>query len=264
MLNSGLILDLLGRTGTHQQKIEDFFDGSVQWTGIEPAIQKPLIVLAFSNRSGSNYLAELIRSTDQIVGLGEALNADTVIKRCKDWGVRSFPEYFQSLNEGKSRPFGVKASWDQLLMLQRFRISEMHTGMKVIHIYRRDVIGQAISREIAWQTGKWTSLTPVPDPVAPSYNQKRVTQELASVLMAEAAFPLIFEAFGLDVVHVSYEGLVNDPTGTVRDTLSSIGFPVAEWTHQETRIKKQADATNEDFRRNYRAMLLERCLTRRG
>jgi LPS sulfotransferase NodH len=260
MQYADLFLAQLGDTGMHQQEIEAVFDGKLCWEGSGPVIPHPLVVIAFTNRSGSNHLAELMRSTGRVAGLGEALNADTVARRCEAWGVETFPGYFTELAERHRVPFGVKASWDQLLMLLRCRIPEMHEGgLRVVHIRRRDVVGQAISREIAWQTGKWTSLTPVETQVTPRYDADRITRQVAAVVREDALFPMIFEAFGLAVTEVTYEALVRQPAETLRHVMQEIGQPCPEWTPSETRLAKQADATNDAFRAAYREVLAAAC-----
>ncbi|MBF9059742.1 hypothetical protein HKCCSP123_11165 [Rhodobacterales bacterium HKCCSP123] len=254
------LLAQLGDTGLHQQEIEAVFEGRVTWEGTAPVIPHPLVVIAFTNRSGSNYLAELMRSTGQVTGLGEALNAETVAQRCDDWGVPTFPGYFEALARRHGVPFGVKASWDQLLMLLRCRIHEMHQGLRVVHIRRRDTVGQAISREIAWQTGKWTSLTPVKAEITPRYDAARITRQIAAIQREEALFPLIFEAFDLKVTDVAYEDLVHRPMVMVRRVMEEIGHPCPDWRPAPARIGKQADATNDAFRAAYRQVLARACL----
>ena len=252
-------LEQLSGVGRHQREIESIFAGDVAWSGADRVIDRPLVVLAFTNRCGSNYLGELMRSTGLIAGLGEALNADAVARRCHAWGVTSFPGYFLTLAARHKVPFGVKASWDQLLMLLRWGIPRMHSGLKVIHIHRRDIIGQAISREIAWQTGKWTSLTKVEDVVTPTYDACRVSQQIASIQQEEGLLPLIFDAFDLDVTHIAYEDLVDRPEAIVRKTMEQIGLPCPAWTPGKTRIEKQADGVNDAFRAAYRDVLLKQC-----
>lgn len=121
-------------------------------------------------------------------------------------------------------------------------------------------MGQAISREIAWQTGKWTSLTPVETTVTPRYDADRITRQIAAIQREEALFPLIFAAFGLTVTEVAYEDLVRRPMPVLRRTMQEIGHPCPDWRPSPTRIGKQADATNDAFRAAYREVLARACL----
>lgn len=261
MISAASMLDHLSQVGPHQKEIENHFQHGTHWSGDGPIFPHPLIVLAFTNRSGSNFLAEMLKSTRKIAGLGEALNSDTVIERAQRWNLETFPDYFRVLSERTRSPFGVKASWDQLLMLLRFNIPAMYTGLRVIHIHRHDVVSQGISLQIAWQTGKWTSLTPVHETVVPTYDPDSITQQITSTQLAEAVFPLIFEAFSIEAHHVSYEDATRAPEKTVRDAMEAIGFPVPKWRFVEPALKKQADAINDDFRMKYKAVLKQYCLS---
>jgi LPS sulfotransferase NodH len=62
------------------------------------------------------------------------------------------------------------------------------------------------------------------------------------------------------VVHVAYEDLVARPAAVVRSTMQAIGYPCPDWQRKPTRIKKQADATNDAFRARYRALLQRLCM----
>lgn len=261
MLHPALLLDQLSKVGPHQKDIEKLFDGAMRWNGEDPIIPYPLVVLAFTNRSGSNLLAELLRSTGKFSGLGEALIADNVRIRAKNWDLRSFPDYFREMAARHKLPFGVKASWDQLLMLLRCNIPAMYTGLHVIHIHRYDVVSQGISLHIAWQTGKWTSLTPVHEAITPSYDARAITHQITATQLSEALFPLIFDAFSINAHHVSYEDLTAAPERAVRAAMEAIGYPVPNWKFVQPRLQKQANAMNHDFRSQFRELLRRRCLS---
>jgi LPS sulfotransferase NodH len=145
-------------------------------------------------------------------------------------------------------------------MLLRYRIHEMHTGVRVVHIRREDILGQAISRHIAWQTGKWTSFTQVEEAVTPEYDEQRISRQIETILRDEMYFSMIFDAFGLDVCHVTYEELVSDPDATLSRVMTRIGYPGGERSGDNTRMKKQANAINDEFRARYLADVRSRCL----
>ena len=197
-----------------------------------------------------------MRSTGRVAGLGEALNAEAVATRCEKWGVTNFPGYFQTLAERNKVPFGVKASWDQLLMLLRWRIPQMHSGLKVIHIYRRDVVGQAISRDIAWQTGKWTSLTPVEEAVTPSYDMRRISEQVASIQPRRGTFPADLRCLRPERDPCCLRGPFDaDRTRGAADDGCDRSAPAPRTgARKGTRIRKQADGTNDVFRAQYRAV----------
>lgn len=264
MLHPSFLLDHLSQTGPHQEQIEKIFKQNMCWKGTSPVIPYPLIVLAFTNRSGSNLLAEMIKSTGKLIGLGEALNADTVRTRALNWNIQSFPDYFHELSKRHKLPFGVKASWDQLLMLLRCNIPAMYTGLQVIHIHRYDVVSQGISLQIAWQTKKWTSLTTVKEDIFPRYDAHSITSQISATQIAESMFPLIFEAFEINVHHLSYETLTREPGRSVRAAMKAIGYPVRDWIPTTPKLQKQANIINDEFRESYRQLLKKHCLSGHG
>tara|TARA_B110000503_G_C6824913_1_gene280420 strand:+ start:275 stop:487 length:213 start_codon:yes stop_codon:yes gene_type:complete len=58
----------------------------VRFEGDTPLFDKPLVILAFTNRCGSDLFFEYLRNTGVIGGLFEATNEDRVIRRSKNSG----------------------------------------------------------------------------------------------------------------------------------------------------------------------------------
>ena len=224
-------------------------------------IKKPLVVLCFENRSGSNYLASLLRTSGKIHGLGEALNADTVIKRAAQWDVSTFPDYFQRFVTSDKPEVGVKASWDQLLMLFRFGIHTMFDGFKLIYVRREDSVAQAVSRHIAFQTGKWTSETKVDEPVDPAFDTGDIARHLSAIQHSNQMFEAIFQILDLDVHRVTYERIVHRPNQSARAVMAHLGHDLPDWkARRDVRMKRQSNALNDAFvdrfRDEMKAMIL--------
>lgn len=246
----------LAQVGPHERAISAVFRGRMAFTGEAPVIDKPLVLIAFTNRSGSNYLGELMRSTDRLRGMGEGLNSDLVAKRAEAWGLGSLPDYMARLNEGRVVPFGLKASWDQMLMLMRHRIDAMFDRVEVVHIHRRDIVRQAISREIAWQTKKWTSATEVPEDIVPRYDRASIDRHVAAIARDEERLALVMAAFDLRVTHIAYEDLAGQPDQILRHVMATLSLPCApDWGLRPTRLQRQADDHNADFLDRYRSDL---------
>lgn len=216
--------------------------------GTQPVINKPLVVLCFENRSGSNYLASLLRTSGKIHGLGEALNAETVIKRATQWDVTNFPDYFQRFATSDKAEVGVKASWDQLLMLFRFGIDKMFDGFKLIYVRREDSVAQAVSRHIAFQTGKWTSETKVAEPIEPAFDTADIARHLYAVQHSNQMFEAIFQILDLDVYRVTYERIVYRPNQSARVVMGHLGHDLPDWkARRDVRMKRQSNALNDAF-----------------
>lgn len=242
------IIASLSGTGAHEYALRDHFEGRVAFESAQPAINKPLVVLCFENRSGSNYLASLLRTSGKIHGLGEALNADTVIKRATNWEVNSFPEYFQRFVKSDKPEVGVKASWDQLLMLFRFGIHTMFDGFKLIYVRRERSVAQAVSRHIAFQTGKWTSETKVAEAIEPEFDTANIALHLHAIQHSNQMFESIFQILDLDVHRVTYERLVFRPNQSARNVMKFLGHDLPDWkAKDDVRMKRQSNALNDAF-----------------
>ena len=134
----------LADQGTHEKQVRAMFPGAFEWRGTAPVYQAPLYILAFTNRSGSNLLADYLRQTGLMRGFGEGLNWDHIERDIARTPTASFPDYITQLAgpPGGTQSWGIKASWDQIVMLQRARIPAMFSGVRIIHTVREDILGQ--------------------------------------------------------------------------------------------------------------------------
>lgn len=248
------IINFLARGGGHERAIGKMFRGNVRFDGTAPVFDHPLYLLAFANRSGSNLLAEHLRSTPVFSGFYEQLNHDTVKEQAVKYSADSFPDLIRRTSEdlGRNGTFrhGFKASWDQMLMLLRFNIPAMYTGVRVIHITRGDVIGQAISYHIASQTKRWTTLHKGED-VEPVYNSRRISQLMQSTLDSAQAVEGLCTLFDLPRLHVTYEDVVARPTKSVMRIGRWAEVDLKRWKARTPEIQKQADAVNDGFRERF-------------
>lgn len=246
---------ILSRIGVHEERLRRFFDGAVSYDG-PPVFEHPLYCIGFFNRSGSNLLAEYLRATPVFSGFHEQLNFDTVEKQCNQRHIRSFPDYIMEMTSRFGRDcagYGFKASVDQLMMIQRFNVHKMYAGgLRIIHITRQDLIGQAISFQIANQTKKWTSQQDgLGDDVEVRFDATQLTQLIGQAQASCDGIAMFAEIFGHKRLHVTYEDLVSSPY-TVLNRISAFADQQdAEWPVTEPGIERQASKLNQEFRRLY-------------
>lgn len=236
-------------TDAHETRLIQHFEGRVAFDGSAPVLPYGLVILAFTNRSGSNMLADYLRQTRKVTGLGEYLNHVTTIKQTTEKKIDSFPDYVAHLAGSLTRDnqqFGVKASAEQLRFLKRWRITDMFQKVSVVHVHRDDLLAQAVSLWIAVQTGQWTSL------------QKRHSDDVSVDLDAITAITrdittedgLIrqFCGFeGLNYVSLSYEEVIADVSAAVKRVGASVGFDASKVKFKAPRIGKQASDLNEQI-----------------
>lgn len=247
----------LASIGRHQRAIERLYAGRVRFEGTEPLFDTPLIVVAFTNRSGSHLLADMLIQSGRINGLGEFLNADVVANMREKFASESFPDHLAALRNSlcpQGQIFGVKASWDQLLMLLRWNIPAMFSGLKVIHITRNDRIAQAVSHSIAQQTQRWTSLQADTGRM-PEFRPQEIARLMEQADEANQMIRLITLGRGIPCANAIYEALHHHAEDHMRHMFIFCGIDPARWQRRPARVKKQADATNADFIARMRAHL---------
>lgn len=237
-----------GEIGIHEQRIAEHFGNACRWNDGDAGIDQGLFVLGFSNRCGSNMLADYLRQTGSFHFMGESLNFDTVLKRSQENGVESFPDYIRYLAEpGRDRPFfGVKASWDQLAMLYRWNIPSMFNQTRVMIIQRRSVVRQAVSLAIATQTRQWSSRQSGTD-VTPTFSAKGIAAIITSIERSSAMMLRLCDALGLPYTTLYYEDLLRDPDAVVSAKLGELGIETGALKLSAPSISRQSNQINDDF-----------------
>lgn len=251
LMRSPRLLAQLGRRDGHEERIARVFSGRMAFAGGAAVCPKPLVVLAFTNRAGSNHLAECLCQTGQLAGFEEVLNHDTVAHLAAQWHCRSLPDYIARVVARQTpqggRWWGVKASAEQLRMLVRANIPAMFPGFRVIHIWRRDILAQAVSLDIAWQTGRWTSLQPPAKGREPVLDIARIERTIVAIQASNAAIQSMAAALDLPLTAVCHEDLLARPQAVITTLGHDIGVDLSGWQPQPTRLSPQADATNARF-----------------
>jgi len=247
------IAEFLMQGGLHESEIRKHFGNLVTFEGDSPVFDHPLYLLAFSNRSGSNLLADYLRTTPYFSGFHEQLNHSTVTTQAELWGARTFPDLIRIGTEklAKGKPiYGFKASWDQILMLHRFRIPAMYNGTRIIHITRNDILGQAVSYQIAHQTKRWTSKQKG-EAIEPVYDRDQISHLIGSTQMSANAIQALCTIFDIPRIHVTYEELTKRPRRVVQRIGTFAGVDLSSWTCGTPKIEQQANHVNDQFRARY-------------
>lgn len=238
--------------GVHEKAISEFFPNRTSFSGDAPVFETPLRVMAFTNRCGSNLLADYLRQTCKIGGFHESINYDSVRETAEKSGLKNFPDYIKYIFEKLSvnDNFGVKASVDQTVMLGRWNIPGMFAHLQIVHIRRADVVSQAISHWIAYQTNKWTS-NQAGNNIEAVYDFQRIDKIIEGINNANSIIPLVARALGAETFEVRYEDLVKDPVGTITAVGTAISLDMLGWFPSEPKIARQADGINQEFSERY-------------
>jgi trehalose 2-sulfotransferase len=216
-----------------------------------------VLFLCFTNRCGSNYLAHLLATTGAFNEAGEFFNAPVVLMHAVPRGLRSLPEYFTTLPAlvPHSGRLAAKAGIDHLVMLADAGILDALRGRATyLLLQRQDRLGQAISRVIAWQNGRWTTAhaSDVPDG-ALVFDRAAIDLELAMIAYENAAFSLFFSVNGIVPLRITYEALLADAVPAVGAVAATMGLAGLCPRPEKVAIYRQANAINAAWRATYLA-----------
>jgi LPS sulfotransferase NodH len=143
----------------HLKKLEEHFGAFARDPADFPA-DVTCVFLCFANRSGSNYLAELLASGGAYNRGAEILNHAAVLEISKRRKHERFQDFFADLarRQHKSGRFFVKAALQHLDILTRAGVlDQIADRSQFVMIERNDVLAQAISFALAFGTRAFSS-----------------------------------------------------------------------------------------------------------
>ena len=236
----------------HRRAIERQF-GSI---AVPPATLPPgarFIFLCFTNRCGSNYLADAMQSDGRLNMAGEFFNADAVLADVKLHGHATFADHvrLQFLWRQRSDRFAVKIAIPHLALLgQAGVLDAVHARAHYILLTREDRLAQAISLSIAEQSGQWTADSPPPSR-APEYIRARIERLIAETASANQLFEQFFARNAIAPIRLSYEAFLADRRRGLAQIGAAIGLPDLHLVPGALTVERQATALNAAWRARY-------------
>jgi len=240
----------------HEKTFEELFGDNIFVRHDGRAI--PCIILAFVNRSGSNYLAELLRSTGRFAGFGECLNAPNVKYLAPRYGVNSLEGYLsrhrQEDVKSSGQMWGLKAGWMQLAMLLRTGAIPKLLQPTLVSIRRRDLIGQAISLFIAEQTLQWKSTE---DAVSArekvAYDGNAILAHFRGLAESYVKVEQVVALSNCPYQQIYYEDLMDSPQSTIAKLTGALVGNELSPLLDAVQIKIQRDEVSEKFKLRFLA-----------
>ncbi len=238
----------------HLQNIAEYF-GEVAYAPADIPEHVRFVFLCFTNRSGSNYLAELLASGQRLPLAGENLNFDTVLDHARQKFLRSFQEYFAFLvrHTQENGVVCMKIAPAHIELLgQSGILDQIINRSRFILIERSDKLAQAISHLIAFQTGRFMStMSGSEAQKEPVFDAEKLDDIIFNITNEYRDFALFFARNGIVPAQVIYEQMVADPAKTLAFVGSVIGFPDLEIKPGQMRLDRQAGRLNEEWRQKY-------------
>jgi trehalose 2-sulfotransferase len=240
----------------HAKKLTEFF-GSLSAEEPNFSPQMHFIFLCYTNRCGSNYVAELFASSSKYNLAGEDLNFDTVIRHSTEHGFKNLGAYFSFLVRRKARnnTFVIKLAVQHLELLVTSGImKKIQSQSYFVLIERADKLNQAISFALAFGTGKFTSRQEghhKPEEV--EFSAAHIQGILQGLVESYRRFDLFFGMNGIVPSYVIYEQLAADSVGYLSRLGTELGLEELTVDPKAVRIERQANEVNLLWRIKYLA-----------
>jgi LPS sulfotransferase NodH len=230
--------------------------GSVEVPKASVAGLRNLVLICFTNRSGSWLLADLLGTSGRFFVAGECLNGDEVANIAQRRRIRSFAGFFEEYLVGQAVDGNLvlKCGLPHLEILGRSGVLD-HLGARVryVHVERLDRLAQAISWEIARQTQHWSSHRshlPAPEPV---YDRAGIEAAIELFAGYNHGFGTFFGLNGIVPEHVTYEALVARPAEVAEGVVAGMFAGPAGVDPAKVTFRRQAGPRNEEWRRRFLA-----------
>jgi LPS sulfotransferase NodH len=242
------------RSNPHLDVAKQLF-GDRPTPAFTPAAGMQFVFICYTNRCGSNLVAELIGSDGRYPVACEDLNRKAIVPFAHSKRACSFGDYFTKLVEARAKNgvFLVKTLPAHLGLLGAYGIlDQIIDRSHFILVERSDKLGQAISLAIALQTGAFTSRHKAKlTAEETAFSATGVTEALRFICQSHLLFDEFFGFNGLVPVHIVYEQLLADPQRVVGDAAASCGLAGLHVQLDGMRLQRQANAINSQWRDLY-------------
>ncbi len=174
--------------------------------------------IAFTARSGSTWLCNLLSNTGVLGSPEEWFNPNAVHKVLQQSGCTNIPAFYHylQLNQSPGGVFGSEITWQQLA--QVFKLAPRNLFDDVDHWFflrRRDYVAQAVSLFKAERSGLFHSVQHkrVPQPVV--YDGQAIANAAMRSLSSETRFCEYFARQNILSTELWYEDLTSAPPADV-------------------------------------------------
>lgn len=226
------------------------------------------IFLCFTNRSGSNLIADCISNHPDIGLAGEVFNHPIVINTSQKKGFTTFEEYVHYLVETDTvnGRFICKVSAKQLFFLLKSGIvQDYFADSRYIVSTRKSLIKQAVSHMIARQDKQWSSLLEAKQKDV-EYDRDFIYRSIQAIARAEMDLRVFFGLAGIEAYYITYEDFVADLVGETQKIGKFLGLRDVETLYAELKVRyeKQDSPQKEAFYNQFTSVDLMEALKEQG
>lgn len=234
---------------------QDFFDE--QFDLNETNKTKNILIIFSTPRCGSTYLSSLIHSNGICVPHEYFQLEQYLPVLAQRWGCISNQKidneaYIKALLEkrtSKNGWIGINLHSHHIKTFEAFKaFFSKDVQFHYVHLVRKDILGQAISYEIAEQTDQWTNF--FNSTAAPVYSFSSISAKVKSINDGNFYIKSYIANNKIACLEFSYEDLSNDPVSVLAQL-----FPDFSVLNKYSPIEKQANQINSDWRVRFQADL---------
>ncbi len=249
-------------TSYRRKRIDSFFREKVSiepMTGV-PFDERKLLIIAFTPRSGSTYLSSVLEQngvaqTDEhfrhVRGFFE--------NDLKASGARTYEDYFRykiDLHTSDEGTFCTKCDFPQFMPLLAYGAYDHYLrNAKWVYLTRNDVLGQAISRYIATESGYFhTSESSQEDRekiFEVRYDFEKINKHLDRILEIENDWKKFFMLSRISPYKLSYEELKKNPKDSITRLFEYFGVNNKGQIETETSVRPVRTQKNRLFRKHF-------------
>lgn len=246
---------LVGMEPYHRAAIAGLFAPEAPQVSPDPALR--FVFLCFTNRCGSNYLAELLASTGALNRAEEVFNGQTITEHVRAQGLASLSAYLDFLCRrlALGGRFLSKIGLEQLVMLtEAGLLDQIGHRAQFLLIERQDKLAQAISLLVAIQTQQWTSRhSRRMGDEALVYDRRILTEQQALIAQQNFGFYRFFASNGIAPMHIAYERLEENPEALVAEIGTWMDLPALRADPAALPIARQESSVKAAWRARYEA-----------
>ncbi|MEA3642698.1 MAG: Stf0 family sulfotransferase [Lamprobacter sp.] len=219
---------------------------------------KLICIIASTPRCGSTFLGQVLQSQGYAVP-HEYLNTVHIPYLAHRWGLIrdkkvELNEYLRACFRWRTNPqgiFSLKAHWSQFQpFLEKGIIVPWLKNSRFIYIRRKDLLGQAISYEIASQTGKWGSMER--QSREPVYDGQSIERRLKNLAQQNMAWSVFFAKNNIKWVEVNYESFIEETEKSLacikKEITPEFELEKCEEKKGSSEMKIQRNAVNDKWR----------------
>jgi len=224
--------------------------------GLLPPLADCGYVICATPRSGSNYLCQLLASTEQLGNPIEYLNATGRRKHTDPKYPKDPRAQIDIIRSMGATPNGIYAVKVLPLQYRRARkrvdlFNEL-PNLKFLRLRRRDLLGQAISLSRAEQSGQITSSDRVRR--NPIYDVEDIRSCIRAVRAMESTWDQVMLEFGVQPLTFEYEDVMRDPQAAVDRVAALMGLAASPRINPAlVRVTVQRDRETDAWRQRFLA-----------